>query len=210
MRWIIESVSYASGTGVATPVRFYGETPTSNALPWWYIPGWIVAEYPVAFLMLLAFGVAGVVLLLVRKPRLERCYPWVPFVVQGLILPVCIVVAGAVLYDRLRHVLFIVPPLCMLAGFGLYFCAANVDGSPTWRAASFVLIGPALLLMVFTSTLVWYPYQYAYLSEVARAFPQFSFDNEPLGLSVNEGIQRMHLLGVKSLRAGPGPIVRQL
>ena len=38
-----------------------------------------------------------------------------------------IVVAGATLYDRLRHLFFMVPPLCLLVGFGLYICFSSLE-----------------------------------------------------------------------------------
>ena len=56
-----------------------------------------------------------------KTETLERASPWLPFFIQGLVLPLIVVLAGASLYDRLRHLFFMAPPLCLLAGFGLYF-----------------------------------------------------------------------------------------
>ena len=118
-------------------------------------------------------------------------------------IPMCIVVFGATLYDHLRHLLFMVPP-CMLAGFGLYLCVYATT-SKTIASKALSVLGPGLLLMT-PNALIWYPYQYAYLSELARTFPQFAFDDEPLGLSINEAVLRMRSLGIPSFRAGPAPV----
>jgi hypothetical protein len=94
----------------------------------------------------------------------------------------------------------------MLAAFGLYLCVDGVRHNRRWTAKALAILGPALLLANFSTTLIWYPYQYVYLSEIARSFPQFSFDSETLGLSITEGIRRMREHGITRVRAGPAPI----
>jgi hypothetical protein len=206
-QWIIESIIYAANKyDGAQNLKLYGQTIHSNALPWWYVPGWIVAEYPAAFLALFILGGAGAIRLLWRRPVICALYPWVPFIVQGLVLPLCIVLSHAVIYDRLRHLTFMIPPLCMLAGFGLYLCVDSVRVTTHWIAKASAIVGPALLLIIFANTAVWYPYQYAYLSELARSFPQFAFDVDYLGLTITESVERMRQHGVKSFRAGPAPV----
>ena len=205
IQWMMEGIVY-SVHPATQPLTLYGQTINSGALPWWYIPAWILAEYSATFLALVVLGGVAVSLLWRRGVSIETAYPWVPFIVQGLVLPVCIVASGAILHDRLRHLVFIVPPLSLLAGFGLYFCVEGI--ATTRRRAALVLavLGPAFLLVNFANTLVWYPYQYAYLSEITRLFPQYAFDNEPLGLSVTESVARMRQLGISRFYAGPAPI----
>lgn len=204
LHWIVEGVLYAKHPATQN-LKLYGQTVHSGALPWWYVPGWIVAEYPAAFMLLLLFGLYGIVRFLSQRPGIAAVTPWVPFAVQGFFLPLCIILSGAVLHDRLRHLHFIVPPLCLLAAYGLFLC---VNKARFNKPATIVLaiLGPALLLFNFATTLIWYPYQYAYLSEIARSQPQFAFDNEPLGLSITEAVSKMRKLGIASFRAGPAPI----
>ena len=72
IRWIIEGIAYARHP-VTQPVKLYGVTVDSGALPWWYVPGWLVGEYPLAFWLLVALGAWGVVTFLSRIPaRAER------------------------------------------------------------------------------------------------------------------------------------------
>jgi hypothetical protein len=207
IRWIVESATFAAHfpTGV-TPLRLYGETIFSNAIPWWYSPGWMIVEYPIAFLVLIVLGTI--------VPAYRRCIlrsrtvllPWLPFIVQGLVLPICVFVSGAVLYDRLRHLLFIVPAVCMLAGAGLYYCVITVGTNRRWVKLALAALAPTLLLFNFASTVLWYPYQYAYLNAFGRSFPQFAFDTDYWGLTMQEGVQRMGRLGINSFRVGPAPL----
>jgi hypothetical protein len=206
-QWIFEGVKYAANKyDGAQNLKVYDQMVVSNALPWWYVPGWIIAEYPAAFLALFVLGGFGAIRLLWRTPMIAALYPWVPFVVQGLVLPLCIIISHAVIYDRLRHLTFIVPPLCMLAGFGLYLCFDSVRAGSRWVNKALAVAGPVLLLIIFANTAIWYPYQYAYLSEFARSFPQFAFDVDYLGLTIAESIERMRQHGVKTFRAGPAPV----
>jgi hypothetical protein len=204
IQWLWESVAFSGSFKASIPTTLYGHTVQSSTLPWWYVPGWIVIEYPVPFLVLALTGaIAGVTYL--RRDRFERAYPWLPFFIQGAVLPVILVFIGATLYDRLRHLFFIVPPLCLLAGFGLEFLVSGTIGS-SLRKKALALVGVASLIANFVVTLIWQPYQYAYLNELARLFPQYSFDTDYWGLTVLESVARMKELGVNRFRAGPAPV----
>jgi hypothetical protein len=205
IQWMMEGILYAVHPATQ-PLKLYGQTINSGALPWWYVPGWILAEYSATFLALVVLGGVAVTLLWRRGARIEAAYPWVPFIVQGFVLPICIVASGAVLHDRLRHLVFIIPALSLLAALGLSFCVDAIGIIGRRAALVLAILGPAFLLVNFTNTLMWYPYQYAYLSEIARAFPQYAFDNEPLGLSITEAVARMRQQGISRFYAGPAPI----
>ena len=204
IRWIIDGIAYA-GHPVTQPVKLYGVTVDSGALPWWYVPAWMVGEYPLAFWLLVGLGVWGLMTLLSRKPT-RAAYVWAPFVAQGLLLPILIVFFSGSFYDRLRHLLFMIPPWCMLAGFGLYVCVERMRQNGRLRSAMLAVLATALLTYNFAMTVIWYPYQYVFLSEIARLWSQFSFDSETLGLSVTESIERMRERGITQFRAGPAPI----
>ena len=93
----------------------------------------------------------------------------------------------------------------MLAGAGLYYCVVTVRARGARARALFAILAPAFLLINFGSTALWYPYQYAYLSEFARGFPPFAFDTDYLGLTMQEGIKTMGQQGIRRFRVGPSP-----
>jgi hypothetical protein len=205
IQWLWESVAFSPSLGNPIPTTLYGVKVQSTALPWWYVPGWIVVEYPLPFLVLAVIGAAAAISRL-SAASLERALAWLPFVIQGLILPLVIVVTGATFYDRLRHIFFFVPPLCLLAGFGLYICYSSLERRSGLREKALALVGAGCLAANFAATVLWHPYQYAYLNAFGRLFPKYSFDTDYWGLTITEAVERMKARGVTMLRAGPAPV----
>jgi hypothetical protein len=205
IEWLWESVAFSPSLSAPISTTLYGVKVQSTALPWWYVPGWIVVEYSLPFLLLAVIGAAAAIGRL-KTEKLDRALAWFPFVIQGLILPLVIILVGATLYDRLRHLFFIVPPFCLLAAFGLYVCFSSVKMSASLRAKALPLLGAACLLLNFGATVLWHPYQYAYLNALGRIFPDYTFDTDYWGLTVAEAIERMKDRGVETVRVGPAPI----
>jgi hypothetical protein len=91
-------------------VLFDGRWFSIDALPWDYIPRWLLITAP---LPVLAGALAGV-LTANRETRGA-----VALLVFAVVFPVgYIIVTKAAVYDAARHVLFVIPPLTMLAAFG--------------------------------------------------------------------------------------------
>ena len=116
----------------------WGTTVLTTALPWWYVPAQLLARLPEGFLLLLATGIlcglavafgfcrasieaygrcgaAGVrdaALLLARARR--HLLVW-----AAVILPLGFInVRHSTLYDGIRHVLFVIPMLALIAAAG--------------------------------------------------------------------------------------------
>ena len=117
----------------------WGETLTTNALPWTYLPGQWLARLPEAFLVLLAIalvlalatatwfaiaafarfrrhgvvGLRGPVLLLARTRGILVVW-------AAAMVPVgYIMLRQSTLYDGIRHTLFVIPMLALLAGWAM-------------------------------------------------------------------------------------------
>jgi hypothetical protein len=128
--WTIENVfSFPS----------WGQLVTTNTLPWYYVPGQFLARLPEGFLLLLAaafvigtvavatfarksfmrwreHGVAGL-----KEPllMLARARGILVIVAAALVPPILVIGSGSILYDGVRHLLFIIPMLALLAGGAL-------------------------------------------------------------------------------------------
>jgi hypothetical protein len=118
----------------------WGERIWTSDLPASYIPGQLLARLPEAFLFLLTFaGVYAIAALValaretLASPSSGRGWGWRTAVQamarQRPILIVCVAVTlpigylimqRATLYDGIRHVLFVIPMLAILAGFGFW------------------------------------------------------------------------------------------
>ena len=114
-----------------------------------------------------------------------------PTLLQLLIPPVLLILGGQSLYNELRHLLMIQPPLCVLAALGYNEAMAALPGSQAvGRGSDPAIQGPpaarshtgvpklllrCLLLLAAATTLVLSlellllsPYQYTYRSDLAR------------------------------------------
>jgi hypothetical protein len=117
---------------------YWGERITTGDLPRSYIPGQLLARLPEAFLLLLACAAAQAVAATVRFAReiaprgridgrlglrtaalLLAGQRGILVVCAAAVLPVAfLIVQHATIYDGIRHVLFIIPMLAVLAGCG--------------------------------------------------------------------------------------------
>jgi hypothetical protein len=134
----------------------WGERIWTSELPVSYIPGQLLARLPGAFLLLLAVAfayaiAAGVVLArqTLASRRRERGDGWrtaartvarrreLLIVCMAVILPIgFLIVQRATLYDGIRHVLFVIPMLAILAGFGFWALLPLLRRAPVIAAVA--------------------------------------------------------------------------
>jgi len=147
------------------PVLYAGHTYPSNALPRSYLPAYLALNLqPVLLVAVVAGGLFAAWQLrrIWREPAglaLGLVFAWV-------VLPVgMVLVARPPLYDGMRHLLFLLPALALLAAVGLAAGHRWLEArAGRWAA------GPAVL--VFTAIAAWplvrwHPYQYAYTNFLA-------------------------------------------
>lgn len=144
------------------PVLLLGAVEDGRALPWFYWPVYLAVKLPE---LLLAFGLGGVALAAVRAWRGWRVgdgAAW--FGYGGLVLTIVFpltyaMVAGSIHYDAIRHFLFMVPALAVLAGLAL----ARLAKTRRWPWAVLV-VG----LGVTASDMVrLHPYEYVYYNRMS-------------------------------------------
>ncbi|MFN9623614.1 MAG: hypothetical protein ACK587_12415 [Cyanobacteriota bacterium] len=146
-----------------------------------YLLRWIPSATPLWILLLALLGAASLVLAWFRGPfqrqRDRALAPpglpllFLPFLLQLLLLPGLAVAGQGNLYDGVRHLLFLYPPLALLAAIGVDQLRALARGpGPVrlWRGALVALALLAALTLVDTLTL--FPYGYVYTSEPMRFF----------------------------------------
>ena len=129
----------------------WGESVSTQHLPWTYVPAQLAARLPEVFLLLLTIGLlAGLssafsFVTRVRGASLSRWTALALILAQSrltlvlwaaVLLPLAfIIVNGSTLYDGVRHVFFLIPLLAVLAGYGFVRLLPLTMRAPTIMAA---------------------------------------------------------------------------
>jgi hypothetical protein len=128
-------------TAYDSPTLLDGKLVPSQAVPWSYLPTYFALQQPE--LISLCFIGACVTLCVVSVLAVRRRQPiaWVRWLLLTAVLvpPAYAMLRGSTLYNGLRHFLFIIPPLCVLA-------AATVIDLVRWlRSTRPALVTPLLI-----------------------------------------------------------------
>ena len=164
----LRGIFVASRFGWDHPVRYMGADYPARELPRSYLLVQIAIRLPEYFYLALLCG-AIAALLAVRRNRaswtLDRRVFGLPLVVLGVLFPIALAfVADSTVYDGMRHFIFVLPLLAVLAGVGLSrFLALAI--ARHWRLAggAGVMLGAAVVLWDMVAL---HPYQSVYFNRV--------------------------------------------
>ncbi|MEK7476021.1 MAG: hypothetical protein AAB152_10385 [Candidatus Coatesbacteria bacterium] len=152
------------------PILFGGRAVRAVALPWDYVPRLLFLTLPEPVIILLGGGLVWWIVAAWRRRRIMPAplSPGHVMVAAVAVVPVVLVIAGrSVLFNGLRHMLFILPPLACLAGLA---AAAGVTwlrrARPVIRAT--VLVSAAVLVALDVATLAaLHPYEHVAYNQFA-------------------------------------------
>lgn len=160
----IEAFESFSRFPITLEFPFWGHVIVSTAVPWYYEPGMMGAMLPE---LTLGGGVLALVLALAGLFRRGRSWramlPYLALALAILFPPAYVAAERAVLFDGMRHLLFVVPPLTVAA-------ALAVDA--IWRRGmagsviSMVLLGVTAMYQA-SVLLRAHPYQYLAFNTLA-------------------------------------------
>jgi hypothetical protein len=161
-------------------VLYFGKNIDPSQLPWHYLPVWFLISTP----LFLLFHFAAVFFKNARNSPLF------------LLLCLCLLVNFALylllnptLYDGLRHYLFLMPVVCVLASMSFveFLRLRNKSRTNKWVVAfSFLFMG---LTVVQMATL--HPYEYAYFNELTGGLKGADgrFETDYWGASYKEAVE---------------------
>jgi len=133
-----------------------GTDVRSSNVPWWYIPTWLVVTLPELILVGLGAAIVGAFVQRTKPSLALQC------VLLSVGLPLgYVILMKAPIYDGLRHVLFTIPPLFLLATHGLYMAHQRLKFR--WLAPGLVAVG---LLASSTQLIQLHPYQALYFNQL--------------------------------------------
>jgi hypothetical protein len=147
------------------PLLYRGEVLMSNALPWHYVPNYLLITTPPVALALVGIGFAACIR---RQSGGERTpLTYAAFLLDvWLLFPVLYAVAKRPnVYDGLRHFLFLMPCLALFAGIG---AAAGVRWlAARMRPAVAAAAVGSLLMLAAPEMAYLHPYESTYFNVLA-------------------------------------------
>ncbi|MGH2956302.1 MAG: hypothetical protein ACRDL6_04830 [Solirubrobacterales bacterium] len=174
---LVESGSTSANIGWTGDTLTAGQLLQSDQLPWWYLPTWIGASVPLLLGALAVLGaVLGIRALATGRGTRRHGTVWsrpelglLLVLQQAVLLPLGAVITAATMYDGMRHHLYVLPGIAILAGIGaerFWSWARAKQPKKRWRVLGASLLGAALLVPMAEQTLL-FPYNYAYVNPVA-------------------------------------------
>lgn len=186
-------------------VLLNGVTYPSTELPWYYLPVYFGVQLPLPHILLIVSG-AGLLPSIMRnlKPKTNR-YVLLLLLLTAFAPPFFAIVKKPALYDGVRHFIFTLPPLCVLAALALRRMAAifwkNIRETCSRRLRIWIGAAAALTLVIIAAFHVrtyalLHPYEYIYLNTIAGgvkgAYGRYELDY--WGSSFKEAAERLQEL----------------
>jgi hypothetical protein len=194
-------VAYVHFTNIPMSFSFphWGQELTTSALPWHYIPGQFLARLPEEFLLLLVVGLGiGIttVALFARSTLLRFRQRGIAglkapalvlarsrgtlLVIAAAVVPVSfVIVTRATFYDGVRHILFVIPLLAILAAGALIRLTPLLRRYPAAAMAAIIIVA-AHIGTTFVTLGKLHPLEYVAINTLAggtkRAAGRFELD----------------------------------
>jgi hypothetical protein len=175
-------------------VLFAGQDLGAGALPWTYVPVWLVLSLPPVI-------VVGAALswLVVRRGR-QEAVAWAGLAAFAATPVLAAVVRNATIYDGIRHLLFVLPPLVALAAAGW---TALIDTRARMVALGLLVAGMAEPLIFQVRN---HPNQIVYFSPLAGG-PRSAFARYDMDYWGNSVLQAVEWVDAVARRSGTPLIV---
>ena len=191
-------------------VLFAGKLVNSTALPWYYIPLWMMVTTPVLYSVLFVAGLFYFILRKIKNTHVELII-WLSF--SLVFLPVIAVIAmHSVLYDGWRHLYFIYPAFIVISAFGLQ------EILNFFRTKQLIIKSVYIVIIISCSYTVFrmvnlHPYEHLYFNRLAGnsiAQTREKFEMDYWGMTYKEAIERIlkrdtssHIV-IRAVEADPG------
>ena len=133
----IQAFFMASSFNWGNPSLFAGQDLAATELPWYYLPTWLGMTLPPVVIAGACASIAR--FWSVKASRIQLAAIWA-FV---LIPATYAVVRGLTLYDGIRHLFFIVPPIAVLAAAGWDLVLSLRPMPIAWAASALLALGIA-------------------------------------------------------------------
>jgi hypothetical protein len=147
---------------------FDGALVSVPDMPWSYLPTLFALQLPEVLLALLFAGIAGTLMSLSRSDVPARRKTILLMLTLAATLPLVVaMVKRPALYNGIRHFIFVIPPMTVLAG-AAFAWAMNwlKENHRSWQPAAVAVFSFGLLLPL-SEMIRLHPYQYTHFNHIA-------------------------------------------
>ena len=165
----LEALTYFSHFFEKPWKEMFEGTPVSVPdMPWSYLPTLFALQLPEVLLALLIAGVAGTVMSLSRADVTPRRKTILLMLTLAATLPLMIaMVKRPALYNGIRHFIFVIPPMTVLAGVALAWGMNWLkENHRRWQPAALALFAFGALLPIGEMVRL-HPYEYTHFNYIA-------------------------------------------
>ncbi len=178
----------AARFSTAIPVLFDGVTYSSDALPLRYLPQFLLITTPIPMILLAAIGAGVSVRHQLREPRSVRALHFVGVQAWLLVPLTAYLFLRPNMYDGIRHFLFLLAPVAILASVGMGALVSGARGRvrlPVAMACAVALVSPLPDLVRL------HPYQASYFNALVGglAGAEGRFETDYWASSYREAVQ---------------------
>jgi Dolichyl-phosphate-mannose-protein mannosyltransferase len=147
---------------------FDGALVSVPDMPWSYLPTLFALQLPEVLLALLITGVGGTLVVLPRKDVAARRKTVLLMLTLAATLPIAIaMVKRPALYNGIRHFIFVIPPMTVLAGVSFAWIMNWLGNNRrSWQPAVLAVFIFGLLLPL-GEMIRLHPYQYTHFNHIA-------------------------------------------
>ena len=177
----LESLRVMEQYKVSIRQVFEGELLWSTQLPWYYLPKWLLISTPLfvmtGFVLFLLWFFRG---LFCKGPLHERSF-FEFFILFSAAFPFFYVIAiKANLYSGIRQMLFALPPMALLAVWGIFQSIEKVRSYSKKMAHLLTILFSGLLVCPFVHQATTFPVDYVYFNALAggnkNAWGNYEYD----------------------------------
>ncbi len=159
----LEALRVMSTYPLFVKMLFEGHRIDTSMVPWYYLPKWLLIGLPLYLLVGFAGGILFILNQYARKKPISA-YFWM--VMFAALFPVLyILYKKSVLYDGLRHAMFVIPPMVVVAA--VYF-SYEFDRLKA-NSGKYALAGIIVILVALPARFMFanHPNEYVYFNELA-------------------------------------------
>ncbi|MCD6046609.1 MAG: hypothetical protein K0S08_256 [Gammaproteobacteria bacterium] len=154
-----------------------------------YLFKWYISQTPIALLVFFAFGMlTSIKALCCSQANFKQSFlsqiKLLPVIFQCAVIPFGAILKNSAFNDGIRHTIFIVPMIIIIAGIGIH---SLLKYKNLFLSRTIILFLSLTFIGLTIDNLALEPYQYSYFNEIARFFiTNKNADNDYWAFSLRE------------------------